>query len=183
MRVHDLSLPGAKLLKPTVHRDDRGWFAEQYRHDHYQQWLGKDAQFVQGNLSHSVGGVVRGLHLQLRKPQGKLLSVLQGCIQDVVVDLRLGSPYFGQSLSVELDAADMQQLWVPPGFAHGFAVLSGQALVSYQCTGYYDPQDEVCLHWDDPALNIEWKVKNPTLSARDREGMALSQLKQQLAQC
>src|SRR5690606_17574993 len=131
----------------------------------------EDVAVVQGNLSQSSHGVLRGLHLQLRQPQGKLVCVLQGQIQDVLVDLRISSPFFGRSLSVILDAADMQQLWVPPGFAHGFAVLSEQALVSYQCTRYYDPGDEACLRWDDPALGIDWQIRQPVLSERDRNGL------------
>lgn len=181
MQVQELSLPGVKLLLPDVHRDDRGWFAEQYRKDDYRRWLGTEAVFVQSNLSHSGAGILRGLHLQLRKPQGKLVCVLQGSIQDVVVDMRLDSPDFGRSLSVELDDTDMRQLWVPPGFAHGFVVLSEQALVSYQCTGYYAPQDEICLRWNDPALKINWKQKRPILSTRDRDGLDLDDVREQLS--
>lgn len=180
MRVHELSLPGVKLLSPAVHRDGRGWFAEQYRRDDYRRWLGVDADFVQGNLSQSGQDVLRGLHLQLRQPQGKLVCVLQGRIQDVVVDVRIGSPSFGRFLSVELEGSDLRQLWVPPGFAHGFAVLSGQALVSYQCTRYYDPGDEVCLRWDDPELGVAWQVDRPILSPRDADGLSLRELRRRL---
>ena len=180
MQVQDLALTGVKLLTPNVYRDDRGWFAEQYRQDAYRRWLGIEHDFVQGNLSQSTAGVLRGLHLQLSQPQGKLVCVLHGKIQDVLVDLRLESPSFGQSLSVDLCADTMQQLWVPPGFAHGFAVLSEHALISYQCTSYYKPDDEACLRWDDPALAIDWQVKQPILSPRDACGLSLQELRHRL---
>lgn len=135
----------------------------------YTEQAGITAEFVQDNLSRSHRGVLRGLHFQVRHPQGKLVQVLQGAVQDVVVDLRAGSPTWGQHASTLLSADNRRQLWVPPGFAHGFCVLSDEALVHYKCTRYYDPDDQAGLAWNCPRLAIAWKVSQPILSTRDRQ--------------
>ena len=176
MQVQDLALPGVKLLTPNVYRDDRGWFAEQYRQDGYRSLLGIPDDFVQGNLSQSIAGVLRGLHLQLSQPQGKLVCVLHGKIQDVLVDLRLESPSFGQSLSVDLCADTMQQLWVPPGFAHGFAVLSERALFSYLCTEVYLKEYDAGVRWNDADIGVDWPISAPQLSAKDEAAPFLAQI-------
>jgi dTDP-4-dehydrorhamnose 3,5-epimerase len=134
------------------------------------------AEFVQENLSFSQQGVLRGLHFQNPNPQGKLVSVLQGEVYDVAVDIRTGSPTFGQWEAVTLSAENRRQFYVPPGFAHGFCVTSETALFAYKCTDFYDPQAEGCIRWDDPDLAIDWPVSQPELSAKDAAGVRLSDL-------
>jgi dTDP-4-dehydrorhamnose 3,5-epimerase len=179
----DAGLPGLRLVELPMHGDARGWFLESFRAQAYRDLLGAEAVFVQDNVSCSARHVLRGLHFQARHPQGKLVSVLQGTIHDVAVDVRRDSPTFGQWRGVTLtqpeqrDAAPeapqvFRQLWVPPGFAHGFVALSDVAVVQYKCTGYYRPDDEVCLLWRDPALGIDWPVDEPVVSTRDRNGRA-----------
>lgn len=167
MHVVPTALPGVLLLEPTVHRDERGHFVELAHADRLAA-LGLPTTFRQLNRSHSGRDVLRGLHYQWRRPQGKLVSVAQGAIWDVAVDVRRGSPTFGRWVGVELDAASGRQLWIPPGFAHGFCVRSATADVIYQCTETYDPGGEAGVAWDDPALAIGWPVANPILSAKDR---------------
>ena len=147
--------------------DDRGFFLERYHEARYAE-AGVGETFVQDNHSRSERGVVRGLHFQRRHPQGKLVEVIRGRILDVVVDLRASSPTFGAWESFELEATPVRQLWVPPGFAHGFATLSDSADVLYKCTDVYRPDDEGGLAWDDPDLGIDWPVASPRLSAKDR---------------
>jgi dTDP-4-dehydrorhamnose 3,5-epimerase len=168
----DAGLPGLRLVELPVHADARGWFLESFRAETYRQLLGPDAVFVQDNVSSSTRHVLRGLHCQVRHPQGKLLSVIQGTIRDVVVDVRRDSPTFGQWRGVTLSQPGpvLRQLWIPPGFAHGFVALSDTAVVQYKCTEYYRPDDEACLLWNDPALAIDWLVTAPEVSARDRQG-------------
>jgi len=166
MRVTELDLRGAFLIELEVRRDDRGFFAETF---HAEKFLEKGlaSQFVQDNLSRSVRGTIRGLHAQLNHPQGKLIRVLSGEIYDVVVDARPDSPSFGKFLGIPLASTDFKQVFVPPGFLHGFCVTSAEAEVEYKCTDFYHPEDEVGVLWNDPRLKIQWPVSSPLLSAKD----------------
>ena len=166
MRAVDTALSGVRLLEPAVHRDDRGFFLESFRVDRLAA-LGIGATFVQDNHSRSVARTLRGLHWQWRRPQAKLIRVIEGAIFDVAVDIRRGSPTFGRWIGVNLSADDFRQLYVPVGFAHGFCVLSATAQIEYKCSDYYDPAGEAGLSWDDPALGIEWPVQDPILSPLD----------------
>ncbi len=168
MQVTPQSFPEVLLVEPKVFRDGRGHFLEIFQARRYPE-QGMPAVFVQDNLSHSVRGVIRGLHYQLRFPQGKLVMPLTGEIWDVVVDIRRGSPTFGKWLSLILSADQCRQLYVPPGFAHGFAVVSDAATVLYKCTDFYHPEDEQGIVWDDPDLAIPWPAAAPVLSEKDRE--------------
>jgi dTDP-4-dehydrorhamnose 3,5-epimerase len=167
VRVVGTDLPGVLIIEPDVYRDDRGFFLETYHAARYAAH-GIGAPFVQDNHSRSRLGTVRGLHLQAPRPQGKLVRVIEGEIYDVAVDVRRGSPTFGRWAGVTLSAERFTQCWVPPGFAHGFAVLSPVAQVEYKCTELYEPAHEIGIAWDDPALGIRWPVTQPILSARDR---------------
>lgn len=167
IRITDLSLPGARLIEPTIFSDSRGLFLEQYNQDEFVD-SGITARFVQDNLSRSLQGTLRGLHYQKNKPQGKLVTCLSGKVLDVVVDIEPASPNYLKWLSIELDGETRRQLWVPPGFAHGFLVLSNSADFFYKCTEFYDPTDEGGLRWDDPSIDIQWGIRNPTLSQRDQ---------------
>ena len=175
MTVHQTTLPGVLLIEPRVFADDRGAFMERYHAGRYAE-AGVDAAFVQDNWSRSRGGVVRGLHFQREHPQGKLVEVVRGEIWDVVVDLRPASETFGQWEAHTLSGDAVRQLWVPPGFAHGFAVVSDEADVLYKCTDVYRPGDEGGVAWDDPALAIPWPVEDPLLSDKDRAFPALTDL-------
>lgn len=171
------SLPDVLLLRPNIHGDWRGFFLETYRSNLFAE-AGISAQFVQDNHSGSQGGVLRGLHYQIRQPQGKLVRAVAGEIYDVAVDLRRSSATFGRSAEALLSAENKLQLWIPPGFAHGFYVLSGWAEVIYKSTEYYSPQWERCLLWNDPALGIQWPLINnqpPVLSANDAAGKKLAE--------
>ncbi len=167
MRVIPTRLPGVIIIEPTVHRDERGFFLETYHARRYAE-AGIDATFVQDNHSRSVENTLRGLHFQRTKPQGKLIRVVEGEIFDVAADVTPSSPTFGQWVGVSLSADNFRQLWVPPGYAHGFCVVSGVAQVEYKCTDFYDPADEGGVAWNDPLLGIRWPSGNPMLSARDR---------------
>ncbi len=166
MHTTELGLPGVLLIRPDLHRDRRGFLLESYNARRYAQ-NGVDVVFVQDNQSHSVGGVLRGLHYQLERPQGKLVSVVQGRIFDVAVDIRLGSPTFGKWVGAYLSGETREQLYVPPGFAHGFCVVSARADVHYKCTDFYTPGDEYGVVWDDPDLGIEWPIESPLISEKD----------------
>ena len=173
MNVIPLALPGVLLVEPQVFGDDRGFFLESFNVRRFAAEAGITATFVQDNHSRSGQGVLRGLHYQVRQPQGKLVWVVSGEIYDVVVDLRRASPTFGRWEGVRLDAQRHRQLWVPPGLAHGFLVLSEQADVLYKTTDYWSPADERCLRWDDPELGIDWPWQGePVLSAKDQAGQA-----------
>ncbi|MGQ9897411.1 MAG: dTDP-4-dehydrorhamnose 3,5-epimerase [Acidobacteriota bacterium] len=174
-------LPGVILIEPKVFQDERGFFLETYHQSKFAQ-AGLDVTFVQDNHSCSVQGTLRGLHAQWRRPQGKLIRVIAGEILDVVVDIRLDSPTFGRWLSVHLSARNFRQLYVPPGFVHGFCVVSETAEVVYKCTALYDPGDEVGVVWNDPELGIDWGIQNPLLSEKDRRLPTLRALMQQLRQ-
>jgi dTDP-4-dehydrorhamnose 3,5-epimerase len=173
MNIRETPLPGVLLLEPKVFRDERGFFIETFN---MRSLVGSGvaAEFVQDNHSRSTRGVVRGLHYQLRSPQGKLVHVVRGRIFDVAVDIRLGSPHFGEWFGTELDDENLASLWIPPGFAHGFCVLSDVADVIYKCTTLYDPADDRGILWNDPAVGIEWPVESPIVSLKDSRLRKLS---------
>lgn len=172
MKIQETKLAGVLVLEPRVFRDARGSFMETWSERTYRD-LGIDTPFVQDNLSRSTRGVLRGLHFQNPLPQGKLVTVLQGCIYDVVVDLRVASATFGQWWAVDLDSEQPRQLWVPDGFAHGFQVTSETALVMYKCTRAYAPEHERSLCWQDGELGIDWPIPDPVLSDKDRQAPLL----------
>jgi dTDP-4-dehydrorhamnose 3,5-epimerase len=165
------------IIEPKLFGDSRGFFMELYQEDRYAS-IGQ--RFVQDNLSRSTGGVLRGLHFQNPKPQGKLVTVLRGSVLDVAVDVRVGSPTFGRHVAIELSEGNHRQLWVPSGFAHGYAVLSDTADFFYKCDEFYNPANEFVLRWNDTELGINWGCDSPTISARDREGVPLAQLMESL---
>jgi dTDP-4-dehydrorhamnose 3,5-epimerase len=159
-------------VQPRVFGDARGFFLETFHQERYAQH-GIGPGFVQDNASRSAAGILRGLHLQNPHAQGKLVWVLEGAVLDVAVDARLGSPTFGKHVARRLDAERKNQLWIPPGFAHGFYVIEGPALFTYKCTDLYHPEHEIAVAWDDPDLGIDWPTKTPTLSEKDRKGLRL----------
>ena len=167
MKFVPAAVPGVVVIEPDVHKDSRGFFLETYHAEKYRAGGIPDV-FVQDNQSRSAGGTIRGLHLQLRRPQGKLIRVIEGEIFDVAVDVRRGSPTFGRWVGVTLSADNFRQCYIPKGFAHGFAVVSGVAQVEYKCTDIYDAADEIGIAWDDPAIGISWPVSAPVLSDRDK---------------
>ena len=173
MRVEQTSIPGVLIIEPDVHRDGRGYFVETYRADKYLRAGIADA-FVQDNQSRSAGGILRGLHLQLKQPQGKLIRVIEGEIYDIAVDVRRGSATFGQWVAVTLSGENFRQCYIPPGFAHGFYVVSAVADVEYKCTDVYDPTGELGIAWNDPVLAIPWPNPAPILSARDQNHPTLA---------
>lgn len=173
MRITSTELPEVLIVEPRVHHDERGFFFESWQAERYAAH-GLPAQFVQDNHSRSCHGVLRGLHLQVARPQGKLVRALAGEIFDVAVDVRAGSPRFGRHVGVRLSAGNFRQLWIPEGFAHGFCVISQEAEIQYKCTDFYDPASELTLAWDDPALAIPWPIGDPLVSAKDRAGRRLS---------
>ncbi len=175
MQVTPQAFPEVLLIEPKQFRDRRGHFLEIFQARRYPEY-GIPSAFVQDNLSYSVRGVVRALHYQLRFPQGKLIAPLTGEIWDVVVDVRRGSPAFGKWMSVSLTADPCRQLYVPPGFAHGFAVVSEAAAVLYKCTDFYHPEDEGSIIWNDPDLAIPWPITDPVLSDKDQVGPRLKDL-------
>jgi dTDP-4-dehydrorhamnose 3,5-epimerase len=179
MRVTETSLPGVLLIEPVVHRDGRGFFIETYHADRYREH-GIAAPFVQDNHSRSIQGTLRGLHLQVQRPQGKLIHVIEGEIFDVAVDVRRGSSAFGRWVSVNLSADNFRQVYVPPGFAHGFCVISPIAQVEYKCTEVYDPASEIGIAWNDSAIGIAWPTREPRLSARDSTHPTLAELHDRL---
>ena len=169
----DTRLPGVCVIEPVVHGDARGYFFESFHAEKYKA-LGIDAQFVQSNVSRSAQGVLRGLHYQWPNPQGKLVSVLEGEVYDVAVDIRRGSPTFGQWEAAMLTADNHRQLWIPEGFAHGFCVVSDSATFMYQCTALYDPKADAGVRWNDAAIGIDWPVAEPLLSAKDQQSPFLA---------
>jgi len=175
MKVTETNLPGVLIIEPQVFQDARGFFLETFSASRYEA-AGVVGPFVQDNHSRSLKGTVRGLHLQVRHPQGKLMRAVSGSMLDVAVDVRVGSPTFGKWTSAVLSGENFKQLYVPPGFAHGFAVLSDVVDVEYKCTAYYDPGDELSVLWNDPAVDVEWSVTEPTLSDRDRRARPLHDL-------
>lgn len=175
MKVLETVLPGVLIIEPKVFGDARGFFLESYQAERYRQ-LGIQHTFVQDNLSRSARGVLRGLHFQRSRPQGKLVSVSRGSVYDVAVDINPASPTCGQFVAVELNDENHRQLWIPPGYAHGFCVLSDIADFQYKCTDYYIPEDEGGLLWNDPQVNIPWPIEQPLLSAKDQRNPTLAQL-------
>ena len=176
MKVEISTIPDVLLLTPKVFADERGFFYESYNHKFFVEKTGLNITFVQDNHSRSQKSVLRGLHYQIGQPQGKLVRALVGSIQDVAVDLRQSSPTFGKSVSYILSAENRQQLWIPAGFAHGFAVLSDNAEVAYKTTDYYAPSEERCLLWNDPEVAIAWQVDGqPILSDKDAVGKLLKE--------
>jgi dTDP-4-dehydrorhamnose 3,5-epimerase len=178
----ELSIPGVWELRPKVFRDARGFFMETYHQTRFAE-LGITDSFVQDNHSSSVKGAIRGLHYQLRHPQAKLCRVVEGEVFDVAVDIRVGSPYFGQWSSVVLSANHQNQIYIPRGFAHGYLALSDRVQFLYKCSDFYDPADERGILWNDPQINIPWNVTNPLVSEKDLRFANLSEtLKESLPQ-
>lgn len=182
MKFLEGDLKGIMLVEPDVFEDARGFFLETYHAEKYAV-AGILGPFVQDNFSKSVRGTLRGLHYQLRKAQGKLVGVSEGTVFDVAVDIRKGSPTFGQWYGVELSADNKRQLYIPPGFAHGFCVLSDTASFWYKCTDFYSPRDERGIVWNDPAIGIRWPVSNPLLSEKDRAYRTLAEMAEDLPLC
>ena len=177
MKISHSKLKGCVIIEPCVFGDDRGFFLETFQAARYKQEAGIDLPFVQDNHSRSARGVLRGLHFQKTKPQGKLVRVVSGEVYDVAVDIRKGSATFGEWEGVILSEDNKKQFWVPPGFAHGFVVLSDTADFEYKCTDYYDPSDEGSILWSDPDLDIPWPIANPVLSAKDESAKRLVDLR------
>ena len=173
MNVRQTPLPGVLLLEPRVFRDERGFFTETFSVRALAR-SGIPAEFVQDNHSRSSHGVLRGLHYQLRSPQGKLVHVARGSIFDVAVDIRRGSPNFGKWFGAELNDQNLHSLWIPPGFAHGFCVLSEIADVIYKCTTLYEADDDRGVAWNDPVIGIDWPIREPVISAKDASHAPLS---------
>lgn len=176
MRVTETEIPDVLLVTPTVHRDARGWLMESF-HAERLAAFGIPRSFAQENRTLSQQGVLRGLHFQARQSQGKFVEVVTGAIYDVAVDMRDGSPTRGRWVGLELSADPPRSLWIPPGFAHGFYVMQGPAVVTYKLTAPYAPEWDRCLAWDDPTVGVRWPLQGPPLlSERDRQGQAWSQL-------
>lgn len=176
MKVNNTKIDGVKIIEPKVFGDNRGFFLETFEKQRYQSMLETDLDFVQDNHSRSLKNVLRGLHFQKKHPQGKLVRVVRGSVFDVAVDIRPNSPTYSQWESVLLTEENKYQLWVAPGLAHGFVVLSDVADVEYKCTDYYNPHQEACLIWNDPEVGIDWPVTHPILSDKDRLGNFLREL-------
>jgi dTDP-4-dehydrorhamnose 3,5-epimerase len=176
MNILETALPGVLIIEPRVFGDERGFFMETWNAEAFRA-AGLDLSFVQDNHSRSSAGVLRGLHYQLTRPQGKLVRVTAGAVYDVAVDLRRSSAHFGRWVGVELSAENKRMLWVPPGFAHGFLTLSDGTDFLYKCTDLYAPADERCVAWDDAKIGIAWPLGSmvPQLSAKDRQGVPLAQ--------
>lgn len=177
MKITETAIPDVWVLEPTVHGDERGYFMETFRQSYFEE-RGINLSFVQDNQSRSVRGTLRGLHYQLQFPQGKLARILSGEVFDVAVDIRRSSPTFGQWVGEVLSADNKKQLWIPPGFAHGFYVLSESAELSYKCTEYYHPEDDHSIAWDDSDIAVQWPTGDkleakPLLSEKDRNACPL----------
>jgi dTDP-4-dehydrorhamnose 3,5-epimerase len=175
LRIIKTELPGCVVIEPQVFGDERGFFFESWNRERYAA-NGLDMQFVQGNVSRSSQGVLRGLHYQWPNPQGKLVSVLEGEVWDVAVDIRRGSPTFGLWTAAVLSADNKRQFWIPEGFAHGFVALSEHALFTYLCTAPYDREADAAVRWDDTTLAIDWPVAEPSLSPKDAQAPLLADI-------
>jgi len=175
MKVIETALAGVLIIEPKVFGDQRGFFLESFQTERYRE-VGIELPFVQDNHSRSQRGVLRGLHFQRTRPQGKLVSVSRGSVYDVAVDINPESPTCGQFVGVELNDENHRQLWIPPGYAHGFCVLSEVADFQYKCTDLYFPEDEGGLIWNDPEVNIPWPIEHPNLSGKDQCNLTLRQL-------
>ena len=176
MQVIETEIPDVKIINPKVFGDQRGFFLETYEQKRYQEMLNINLTFVQDNHSRSQKNVLRGLHFQKENPQGKLVRVVRGEVFDVAVDIRKDSSTYGKWVGVILSEDNKSQLWIPPGLAHGFLVMSDIADFEYKCTNYYDPNSEGCLLWNDPTVNINWPISTPILSDKDRLGKTLQEL-------
>ena len=176
MEVIQTEIPDVKIIQPKVYEDDRGFFLETFEQRRYQEMLDIDFNFVQDNHSRSQKNVLRGLHFQKENPQGKLVRVVRGEVFDVAVDIRKDSSTYGKWVGVILSEDNKSQLWIPPGLAHGFLVLSDIADFEYKCTNYYNPNSEGCLVWNDSTVNINWPISTPTLSEKDKLGKTLQEL-------
>lgn len=178
MKVIDTRIPDVKIIEPTVFGDERGFFMETWNQKQFEELVtGKPTPFVQDNHSKSKKGILRGLHYQTENTQGKLVRVVSGEVFDVAVDIRKGSPTYGQWVGEYLSAENKRQLWIPEGFAHGFYVTSDEAEFVYKCTNFYDPKSELSIKWDDESINILWPNKElPILSLKDSNGIRLNKL-------
>jgi len=178
MIIHETGIKGVALIEPKVFGDERGFFLEAFQKDRYNDLLGIEEDFVQDNHSRSTKGVLRGMHFQTKKPQGKLVRCVSGAVYDVAVDVRKGSPTYGKWFGAELTAENKRQMWVAPGLAHGFLVMSEIADFEYKCTDYYDPTGESCLIWNDIEVGIEWPDLDCEcrLSEKDQKGLTLDLL-------
>ncbi|WP_430391394.1 dTDP-4-dehydrorhamnose 3,5-epimerase [Dyella sp. 20L07] len=179
MKTTPSSLPGALIIEPKVFGDARGFFYESYHREKFEQ-IGISSHFVQSNVSRSTRGVLRGLHYQWPHPQGKLVSVLEGEVYDVAVDIRHGSPTFGRWTGVMLTAENHRHFWIPEGFAHGFCVLSETAIFTYQCSALYNPLADRTVRWDDAAIGIDWPISAPLLSDKDMRAPLLDDVPPEL---
>lgn len=177
MKVTETQLPGVMIIEPCVHGDERGFFVETFQAERYARQIGISLPFVQDNQSRSRRGVLRGLHAQRHHAQGKLVRAARGEVFDVAVDIDPASATFGQWVGATLSDSNHRQLWIPPGYAHGFLVLSDLADFEYKCTEYYHPEDEIGIIWNDPDIGITWPLDNPTISDKDLSLPALSELR------
>jgi dTDP-4-dehydrorhamnose 3,5-epimerase len=176
MEFKTTAIEGLVVIEPKVFGDDRGYFFESFRQDRFEEAIGTAVHFVQDNESRSVKGVLRGLHFQLPPfAQGKLVRVSRGAVLDVAVDIRKDSPTFGKHFSIELTAENKRQLWIPPGFAHGFVSLMDDTVFQYKCTNYYSPENERAILWSDSNLQIDWKLNDVTVSEKDKNALTLFQ--------
>jgi dTDP-4-dehydrorhamnose 3,5-epimerase len=174
MKAIKTNIPEVIIFEPKVFGDERGFFFESFNQKAFLEAAGLDLHFVQDNHSKSAKNVLRGLHYQIEQSQGKLVRVIQGEVFDVAVDMRASSPTFGQWVGTHLSAENKLQMWIPPGFAHGFLVLSDTAEFLYKTTDFYAPQHECCVKWDDPSIGVEWPLQGiPILSAKDNQGLSL----------
>lgn len=178
MKISESRIKGVFVFEPNVFEDDRGYFFESFRKSHLGQ-IGFDLEFLQDNVSKSYGGTIRGLHYQIESPQDKLITCLKGEVLDVAVDIRKGSPTFGNYVAYKLSEKNHRSLLVPKGFAHGFSVLSEEAIISYKCSDYYNKEGERGIRWDDPLIRINWDVTKPILSEKDRKLPLFSSLKEE----
>lgn len=175
MRIIATDIPDVLILEPTIIKDGRGFFYESFNHQAFNEATGSSIQFVQDNHSHSKKGVLRGLHYQIQQPQGKLMRVVRGTVFDVAVDIRKSSKHFGKWIGIELSEDNHKQLWIPPGFAHGFAVLSDSADFLYKVTDYYAPEHACSILWNDPVIGIDWPIEiEPLLSVKDSQANLLA---------
>jgi len=176
LKVIETSLPGVLVIDPAVFGDERGFFLETYQAERYRAEAGIELAFVQDNHSRSRQGILRGLHFQKSRPQGKLVRVVRGEVLDVAVNIDPSSPHFGKTATMLLSEENKRQAYIPPGFAHGFQVISEIADFEYKCTDYYDPSDEGAVLWSDPDLGIDWPFPEPLISAKDAAAMTLREL-------
>ena len=176
MKVTESGIKGVYTIEPDVYIDDRGFFMETFHIERYRKLLGMNLDFVQDNISRSSKNVLRGMHFQRNYPQGKIVKASRGEILDVIVDLRKDSPTYGTWESFKLSEQNKLQVWIPPGFAHGFLVMSDSADFEYKCTEYYHPEDQNCLMWNDPEVAIDWPIDDPILSEKDKQGLFLKDL-------